>query len=460
MGQLQRLIQPRLSALLTSPRLRDLRRQGLETWRRLGRYPHRVTLWLRADDPYAYLLLQALPGFLAQFPVELRLRILRGCEPDTTPEPERLARYAEADAIRLAHWHGLEFPVSPALLAEQLAVAERLLVALERDHADDAGETALAVLRALWCQDADSLAALTAVFTGTPLSADELDRHFAANCEEQRELRHYSSAMLHYAGEWYWGLDRLDHLAERLQQLGAGSICQRWSGDIEGHFLVNEPEQLAPIRSLGASLDFYFSFRSPYSYLALRRVRDLAEHYGLALELKPVLPMVMRGLPVPDIKRLYILQDAKREADRLDIPFGRICDPVGSGVENCLALCAYARAHGRELDLDFAEAAAQAIWSEGADMTQNSVLQRVASAAGLKPGEVGDALDDTGWRRDAEHNRQALADAGLWGVPGLVLRQGKRKLCVAWGQDRLWVIEDALNELALATSAGPSGKHS
>lgn len=449
MGQLQRLIQPRLSTLLTSPRLRDLRRQGLEAWRRLGRYPHRVTLWLRADDPYAYLLLQALPGFLAQFPVELRLRTLRGSEPDTTPEPGLLARHAETDAIRLAHWHGLEFPVSPALQAGQLACAERLLVALERDHADDAHETALAVLRALWCQDAASLDALAGVFSGTTLSADELDRHFAANREEQRELRHYGSAMLHYAGEWYWGLDRLDHLAERLQQLGVGSICQRWSGDIDGHFLINEPEQLAPIRSLGASLDFYFSFRSPYSYLALRRVRDLAEHYGLALELKPVLPMVMRGLPVPDIKRLYILQDAKREADRLGIPFGRICDPVGAGVENCMALCARARANGRERDLDFAEAAARAIWSAGADMSQPAVVKRIAASAGLKPGEVTDALDDTGWRRDAEHNRQALAGVGLWGVPGLVLRQNEHIHCVTWGQDRLWVIEDVLHELTL-----------
>lgn len=451
MGQLQRLIQPRLSTLLTSPRLRDLRRRGLEAWRRLGRYPHRVTLWLRADDPYAYLLLQALPGFLAQFPVSLELRILQGSEPDTTPDPERLARYAEADAIRLSHWHGLEFPMQPALRADHLARAERLLVAITAgDQDEDVHETALAILRALWCQDAATLSSLEAVYAGTPLTDAELARHFVTNREEQRELRHYGSAMLHYAGEWYWGLDRLDHLAERLQQLGVGSICLRWSGDIDGHFLVNEPEQLAPIRSLGASLDFYFSFRSPYSYLALRRVRDLAEHYGLALALKPVLPMVMRGLPVPDIKRLYILQDAKREADRLDIPFGRICDPVGAGVERCLAVCAFARQRGR--DLDFAEAAATAIWSAGADMTQDAVLLRAATAAGIKPDKVAAALATTAWQQEAEDNRQALFDAGLWGVPGLVLRLDGRTLCVTWGQDRLWGIEDALHELTLAAS--------
>ncbi len=458
MGQLQRLIQPRLSTLLTSPRLRELRRQGLETWRRLGRYPHRVTLWLRADDPYAYLLLQALPGFLAQFPVSLQLRLLQGSEPETTPEPDKLARYAEADALRLSHWHGLEFPTQPALRADHLARAERLLVSLTTgEQDDDIHETALAILRALWCQDDATLGSLETAYASEPLTDAELARHFAANREEQRERRHYASAMLHYAGEWYWGLDRLDHLAERLQQLGVGSICMRWSGDIDGHFLVNEPEQLTPIRSLGASLDFYFSFRSPYSYLALRRVRDLAEHYGLTLALKPVLPMVMRGLPVPDIKRLYILQDAKREAERLDIPFGRICDPVGPGVERCLAVCAFAQQRGR--DLDFAEAAATAIWSAGADMTQDSTLQQVAAAAGLKASDVADALDDTRWRLDTERNRQGLSDAGLWGVPGLVLRLDDRTLCATWGQDRLWVIEDALHDMTLATSLAAQPEH-
>ncbi len=445
MGSLQRLIQPRLSTLLTSPRLRDMRRQGLEAWRRLGRYPHQVTLWLRADDPYAYLLLQALPGFLSQFDVELRLRLLQGSEPDTTPDPERLARYAERDAARLARWHGLEFPAQPRLRPELLARAEALIGALEKEEADDSHETALAVLRALWCDDADTLAALGDVCPPAP-DADTLAQHCAGNRVSQRELRHYDSAMLHYAGEWYWGLDRLDHLAERLQQLGAGNICQRWSADIDGHYLVNEPEQLAPMRSLGASLDFFFSFRSPYSWLALQRVRDLAEHYGLTLNLRPVLPMVMRGLPVPDIKRLYILQDAKREADRLGIAFGRICDPVGTGVENCMAVCALARQRG--CDLDFAAEAAHAIWSEGADMTRLATLQRIAMAAGLRPGETRDALDDTGWRQDAEHNRQALLAAGLWGVPGLVLRLDDRLLCATWGQDRLWAIEDALLEAA------------
>ena len=34
------------------------------------------------------------------------------------------------------------------------------------------------------------------------------------------------------------------------------------------------------------------------------------------------MPMVMRGLVVPANKASYIVMDAKRESDRINIPFG------------------------------------------------------------------------------------------------------------------------------------------
>ena len=45
---------------------------------------------------------------------------------------------------------------------------------------------------------------------------------------------------------------------------------------------------------------------------------------GASITLRPVLPMVMRALPVPLKKRLYIIRDCKREAERFDLPFGNI----------------------------------------------------------------------------------------------------------------------------------------
>ena len=139
MSRLQRFIQPRLSAALTSNKLRDLRRSGLEAWRRLGRYPHQVSVWLRVDDPYAYLLLQALPTLEADFGLRISLRVLGAGSPDTTPEPERLTQFAGHDATRLARWHGLDAPTSWQANAQDLALAQQLLIALETSDQEKIG---------------------------------------------------------------------------------------------------------------------------------------------------------------------------------------------------------------------------------------------------------------------------------------------------------------------------------
>ena len=55
----------------------------------------------------------------------------------------------------------------------------------------------------------------------------------------------------------------------------------------------------------------------------------------------------MRGLPVPRAKQIYIMRDTKREAERLGMPFGRVVDPVGPGVERGLAVLHHAIAEAR-----------------------------------------------------------------------------------------------------------------
>jgi 2-hydroxychromene-2-carboxylate isomerase len=40
--------------------------------------------------------------------------------------------------------------------------------------------------------------------------------------------------------------------------------------------------------------DIFWSFRSPYSYLATRRYRALTEEYDLTLNLRPVYPLAIR----------------------------------------------------------------------------------------------------------------------------------------------------------------------
>jgi len=57
-------------------------------------------------------------------------------------------------------------------------------------------------------------------------------------------------------------------------------------------------------------------------------------------------------------------------------------------------------------------------------------------------------LDDESWRGWAEDNRQAMYECGLWGVPSF--RYGDVS---CWGQDRLWLIEEAIKTMAESSEA-------
>lgn len=72
-------------------------------------------------------------------------------------------------------------------------------------------------------------------------------------------------------------------------------------------------EKLVPGRRIASAanktLELFYSFRSPYSQIIVRRARQLAKHYGVPLIIRPIMPMLMRGLPVSKNKSRYILFD-------------------------------------------------------------------------------------------------------------------------------------------------------
>src|SRR5439155_7844739 len=189
--------------------------------------------------------------------------------------------------------------------------------------------------------------------------------------------------------------------------------------------------------------ELWFSFRSPYSYLALEQIEGVLAPAATPLVLRPVLPMVMRGLALPNVKRMYIVRDAKREADRLGIAFGNICDPLGSGITNCIAIAHWAEQRGAQLA--FVRSAMRGIWAEARDMSEYVDLRHVVERAGLPWTEARAALGDATATKWAQANLADLSVIGLWGVPSFRIGD-----LVAWGQDRLPLIADRLRRHAAA----------
>jgi 2-hydroxychromene-2-carboxylate isomerase len=384
----------------------------------LGRQGRRRVIYFhQADDPYSHLAVQVLAMFRNRYDIDL-VPMLVGPPPDSAaPERDKLRAYARLDSARLAQAHGLDAPTpmtQPS--AELLAQATQTL--------------AKAITNGRFVEDAPAISA--ALWRGDGIGAQTIvdaQAMIQAGNEKRERLGHYLGAMFYFEGEFYWGIDRLHYLEARL-------------GRKDGIIPPRET-QLGPVRNFKTKpvIDFWFSIRSPYSWLSFPILRKLAQHYGAELKLNFVLPMVMRGLAVPPIKSRYITFDTIREAQRLGIGFGPIVDPVGLGAERALAVLHHAVPLRR--GEAFAEAALAGCWSRGIDLATDKGLRRIAREAGLDDDLVDRALADDSWRQTVAAHRQALFDSGLWGVPSF--RVNGRP--AHWGRDRIWMLEqDLLNE--------------
>ena len=431
---LKQKIAPAVIALITSEQRLKRRRQSAEKKRIKQGRPHQVYFYHQVDDPYSSLLLKVLPQLAQQYELQVILKpVILEKNDRFFPQPELLKDYALNDATRLAKRHGLDFKDSRTVDSKQsgllpyppdgalLSATEQLLNCSELSEA-------LKITDAYWRGEYDDRK--TGVESShSPAVFDTLKQH-------QKDLErkgHYYSGMLFYEGEWYWGLDRLDYLEARLSELGLASTKPS----------VSSPPPPSSTSLAGKhhgtdSLDMFFSFRSPYSYLALQRTFSLADQYQIRLNLRPVLPMVMRGMKVPRSKRMYIVLDAKREALKYGIPFGKICDPLGSGVERALALFPLAKEQG--LEREYALSLMQGAWAEGVDLASDSGLKSCIERAGLDWSKCSAKTADNEWRTWAEANREDMIKMGCWGVPSFRLGAD-----VVWGQDRLWYLENCLS---------------
>jgi 2-hydroxychromene-2-carboxylate isomerase len=417
-----------VTALITSPSLRAMRRRALGWRRRRSGGAAMLHYFHDASDPYSHLTAQLLPALARLYHVDIVPHLVGPPTMSAAPDAARLAGWSARDAALLARDRGLDMPETPQSPgAAAIALAQSVLAAMLA--AGDFAEHAGGVGSIMWRGEAHTGLA------GRPAASAEATLACVHEGDALRtQLGHYLGATFYFEGEWYWGVDRMHYLEQRLLHAGLGRAPAAGTLAPVRDVLLNGSRNAAR----GRVLHMFLSFRSPYSYIALPRARALAAHYGAELRLRFVLPMVMRGLPVPRAKRIYITLDTKREAERLGLPFGRIVDPVGAGVERGLAVLHHAITAGR--GEAFALSFLQGVFAEGIDAASDSGLRLLSQRAGLELASVTAALADSSWRDVAEANRAEMLNGGLWGVPSFRVDYGP----MVWGQDRLWVVEDAL----------------
>jgi 2-hydroxychromene-2-carboxylate isomerase len=439
---LQKIIQPYGARLISSNALLRCKRRLQETKRKLLARPHHIQLYLRINDPYSYLLVQVLADFEHRFGVQMTFKTILNLQQDMYPEAEMWHSNGSHDAAHLADLYQLKWPKTPPngdaeKEALRIKKSSQQLLQLENQRLENNRCDWVAVEKIFeqyWFQQpCEELAERK--LDGS-VSEQPWMLQLLSNEQVLVEQGHYMSAMLYYAGEWYWGLDRLDHLEKRLLQLGLGRDTEVEFNKTYNDFCQSEA-LLKPSTRL-KKLTLYFSIRSPYSHLGLQQAIKLAEHYQLTLDVKPVLPMIMRGLSVPNTKKMYIFHDTKREAEKLNIDYGFVADPLGEGVNRCYALFKYAQAAGKETDylLNYAQAVnAQGIRSE-TDVGLRQIVERTGLDWSHAKQLLQQADRDKLWQIWAEDNREEMVALGSWGVP--TFQYGD---LILWGQDRAGLIE-------------------
>jgi len=198
------------------------------------------------------------------------------------------------------------------------------------------------------------------------------------------------------------------------------------------------------------SVDLYYSFRSPYSYLALPRTRKLAADYDVAVNLRPVYPLAVR---VPGFFKKtnpkflrYVAIDAPRVAQHESIPFGvPRPDPIVQDlatlevaehqpyIHRLTRLGAMAQLEGRSLV--FAAAIAPVIWDGTVKgWNDGDHLARAAAAAGFDLPAMDKAIeaDPDRYEQVIAGNEKDHAASGHWGVPTFVFDNE-----TFFGQDRI-----------------------
>ena len=207
-------------------------------------------------------------------------------------------------------------------------------------------------------------------------------------------------------------------------------------------------------------VDVFWSFRSPYSYLATPEILALADEYDLKVNIRVVFPIALRSPELlfskgSENKVKYILLDWERRAEMLNMPHKWPSpDPIVMNLDTMSILenqpyiyrLSYlgVEAERRGRGPEFIAEVSRVIWGGTANWHEGDHLAKAAARAGLDLDSMEHAIDGGDHRSEIEKNHELIAEAGHWGVPTSVFNGEP-----FFGQDRFETLRWRLDKQGL-----------
>ncbi|NIP15300.1 MAG: 2-hydroxychromene-2-carboxylate isomerase [Pseudomonadales bacterium] len=193
---------------------------------------------------------------------------------------------------------------------------------------------------------------------------------------------------------------------------------------------------------MSRTVEIYFDFLSPPSYLAWTQLPGILERTGASAVWRPMFTIGLHQLTenrspvmVPN-KARWIAGDLQRFARR----YGVTLNPNPHGIINILPADRAAALAEKEGAVEQLMATAYpAMWVDGRDLSDPKVLGEVIAAAGLDAARYLAAIETDEVKNLLKQNTQEAADRGAFGAPTFFVGDE-----MFFGQDRLDFVEEAL----------------
>jgi len=193
---------------------------------------------------------------------------------------------------------------------------------------------------------------------------------------------------------------------------------------------------------MSKSLEFFFDFGSPTSYLAWTQLPRIASEAGAQIVWRP---MLLGGVfkasgnqsPVAiPAKGRYMLQDLARFAQRYGVPLTfNPHFPI-----NTLTLMRGAVGYlDTERFQPYTKAVFEALWVQQKNLGNAEVVAKVLSAAGFDPAEFEQLISDEAIKQRLKDNTEEAVRRGVFGAPSFFVGS-----TMYFGQDRLDFVAEAL----------------